>query len=87
MESSNRVFLNPDTKNIFYYPDKVLGSGGFGTVYKGIDLSREGYAAIKKMIIPANMHQAFKKEIDIMKELKHPNIIELWNYEERLHQN
>lgn len=56
MEATNRVYLNPEKKTIFYYPNTILGSGGFGTVYKGMDLSRNKYAAIKKMIVPEKMH-------------------------------
>lgn len=59
---------------------KVLGHGGFSSVYKAIRKEDGLVVALKQMDI--NIHNAtqkqyavFKNEVDILRKLKHPNIV------------
>jgi serine/threonine protein kinase/tetratricopeptide (TPR) repeat protein len=62
---------------------QVLGEGGMGTVYKVEQVDRPGfYRAVKELLINPGMPEEerkaaierFNKEIDLMFNLKHPNI-------------
>lgn len=56
-----------------------MGSGTYGQVVKGKKKGTKQVRAIK--IIPKKAvknHERFKREIDIMRELDHPNIIKLY---------
>ena len=60
-------------------PDQVkygqqLGEGGFGTVYEGTVAGQ--HVALKQLTSSAaRIHENFRKELDVMCELRHPNIV------------
>jgi hypothetical protein len=60
-----------------------LGFGGFGTVYLARHTSTGRLAALKmtKEVVKkdASLIQRFKREIAIMKKLKHPNLVRLYD--------
>uniref|UniRef100_A0ACD5U3G9 Uncharacterized protein n=1 Tax=Avena sativa TaxID=4498 RepID=A0ACD5U3G9_AVESA len=57
--------------------ERILGSGGFGTVYKGVHENR-GEIAVKVLHNISGLDdQEFHKEFDNLRGLKHPNIVEL----------
>ena len=63
-----------------YWIESRIGGGGMGDVYRARRLDREGFVAIK-MMIPATAASSrardyFRREMGVMKELKHPNIVE-----------
>jgi serine/threonine protein kinase len=69
-----------------YKIDKVIGKGGMGTVYKAMHSKTNDIVAIK-MISPSigdqsRFRRRFQIEIDTLKLLKHPNIVELIGYGE-----
>ena len=60
--------------------EDILGQGGMGRVYKGIDL-RSGHAVAIKALIPQvavsfNNFRAFHREIELTSQLDHPNIVQ-----------
>lgn len=56
---------------------EVLGSGSFGSVYKGKLLSTGEDVALKQLVDVSDEHIAtFVKEITILSGLKHPNIVQ-----------
>ncbi|XP_019059319.1 PREDICTED: LOW QUALITY PROTEIN: LEAF RUST 10 DISEASE-RESISTANCE LOCUS RECEPTOR-LIKE PROTEIN KINASE-like 1.3 [Tarenaya hassleriana] len=57
---------------------KELGDGGFGTVYYGV--LRDGRAVAVKRLYERSLRRVeqFKNEIDILKSLKHPNLVILY---------
>ena len=65
----------------YYVKKKKIGMGSFATIYHGIEKDNKIEVAIKRIHvkdvkkITANIIQ----EIDIMKELKHPNIIRMYD--------
>lgn len=74
--------LNRDTFKIGQYivDRKRIGKGASGTIYKGYHKDTLLNVAIKEISV-SNIHDVsrnIKREIGLMKRLKHPNIIELY---------
>lgn len=69
-----------------YRLEATIGSGGMGTVYRGIDERTGDKAAIK--VLPSNMshneglRERFQREIETLLQLKHPNIVRLFGFGE-----
>ncbi|KAL7145744.1 hypothetical protein ABFS83_07G107200 [Erythranthe nasuta] len=63
-----------------FQESNILGSGGFGCVYKG-KLEGNLYVAVKRL---AGAHPdsitEFQTEVDILSKIEHPNIISLLGY-------
>ena len=63
-----------------YWIETRIGGGGMGDVYRARRLVRDGVVAIKMMIPAAaassRARDYFRREMVVMKELKHPNIVE-----------
>ncbi|CAE7770345.1 unnamed protein product [Symbiodinium sp. CCMP2456] len=75
-EEPRKVMLNPDDLQV----GKVLGSGGFGAVYRGTYLGQE--VAIKKLHlidgqVTPEQKQEFKKEVENLSRLRHPRLVSL----------
>ena len=78
------LYRTPITKR-FEKDDKgYLGGGSFGTVYRGYDRQKQCDIAIK--CIDRNVFNKCNKdiirEISIMSDLQHPNIIQFYGYHE-----
>jgi len=62
--------------------EKELGSGAMGTVYRARHMEKGTRVAIKIMApglgTSSNAQARFKREADILKQLKHPNIVRLY---------
>ncbi|KAK3606347.1 hypothetical protein CHS0354_041983 [Potamilus streckersoni] len=62
----------------------LLGKGGFANVYRACHKKSGMDVAIKmidkKLMKAANMVMRVKKEVEIHSQLKHPSILELYNY-------
>eukprot|EP00392_Amoebophrya_sp_AT5.2_P007829 g7848.t1 len=64
----------PAKASFTYNAERVLGSGSFGIVYQAQVVETNETVAIKKVF----QDKRYKnRELQIMKELKHPNIVEL----------
>lgn len=62
---------------------REIGKGGMGIVYKGFDTATQKNVAIK--VLPATMvdHstvERFHREVQAMSKLRHPNLVELYDY-------
>ena len=69
--------MNPNSKERDYTILKTIGSGSFGTVYLAEYDDTKEKIAIKKVF----QDQRYKnRELDIIKEISHPNIVKLLNY-------
>lgn len=55
-----------------YKLEKLIGNGTFGNIYKALDIRNNTYYACKKI----NKNLFFKNEINIIKNIKHKNIIQ-----------
>lgn len=69
-----------------YRLDRVLGRGGMGSVYAGVNEETGERAAIKvlaaHLVDDANFVERFKIEVETLKKLLHPNIVQLYAYGE-----
>lgn len=69
-----------------YRVERTLGRGGMGTVYKGVHAKSGDEVAIKviAMSIANNMRfrRRFAAEVETLKRLKHPHIVQLVGYGE-----
>ncbi|KDQ53653.1 hypothetical protein JAAARDRAFT_698222 [Jaapia argillacea MUCL 33604] len=64
--------IRPDEVDI--NREALLGEGGFGTVYRGHWGGHDVAVKVVSRGIPA------KKEVDVWKDLRHPNIVEFYGY-------
>lgn len=69
-----------------YRLEKVLGIGGMGKVYAGVN-EQTGERAAVKLLAPhladdPNFRERFKSEIETLKKLRHPNIVQLHGFGE-----
>ena len=66
-----------------YLVDKELGSGAMGTVFRAKNQKTGERVAIKLMSLALgtneNAVKRFKREVDIIKQLDHPNIVKYIN--------
>ncbi len=69
-----------------YRLDRVLGRGGMGSVYAGVNEETGERAAIKVLAAhlsdDTNFVERFKVEVETLKKLLHPNIVQLFAYGE-----
>ncbi|GLT50264.1 hypothetical protein SLA2020_237600 [Shorea laevis] len=81
--SSVRKFTWDEVERVTMNFSKVIGSGGFSTVYlahfPGSSVAL-GLGAIKIHIGSERLNQLFKQELDILLRLRHENIVELLGY-------
>ena len=69
-----------------YWIEQRIGGGGMGVVYRARELAT-GRAVAVKMMIPAaaagqDAKLRFRREMDVMKDLKHSNIVEFYEMRE-----
>lgn len=58
-----------------YRIERVLGSGGFGHVYLGMDLTTNQQYALKEYLVSgANAQEQLKHEATVLSQLHHPNL-------------
>ena len=67
-----------------YKVGDLLGSGGMASVYKGYDTVNKRDVAIKVLSIneqTADFVKRFKREVKVVKSLRHPNIVEIIDWD------
>jgi|GEM_PF-7006029 len=65
-----------------YKVGELLGSGGMASVYKGYDTVNKRDVAIKVLSIneqTADFVKRFKREVKVVKSLRHPNIVQFYD--------
>jgi eukaryotic-like serine/threonine-protein kinase len=69
-----------------YRIEKLLGRGGMGAVYAGIEEATGQRAAVKVLAAHltdnADFRERFMSEVETLKKLRHPNIVQLFAYGE-----
>ncbi|MCE9555135.1 MAG: serine/threonine protein kinase [Planctomycetes bacterium] len=67
-----------------YRIGRQLGKGGMGTVYAAVDTQTNAPAAVKvlapQLAMQAGFRERFEAEIESLKKLHHPNIVQLFGY-------
>jgi len=67
-----------------YRIGRQLGKGGMGTVYAAVDVQSDTPAAVKvlapQLAMQAGFRERFEGEIESLKKLHHPNIVQLFGY-------
>jgi serine/threonine-protein kinase len=73
-----------------YWIDRRLGGGGMGEVYKAKHLESGTIVAIKMMIPTAaaspRAREYFRREVEVLRQLKHENIVEFYGMDDDLGQ-
>jgi len=68
-----------------YQSGDSIGKGAFGRVFRGLDVSTGQVVAIKqvdKSLLSKDQLPAIMRELDLLRQLDHKNIVKLWAYEE-----
>jgi len=73
-------------RNIKWIKGALIGAGSFGSVFLGMDAQSGLLMAVKQVELPSgdarneerkrNMVQALEREIELLKGLQHPNIVQ-----------
>jgi mitogen-activated protein kinase kinase kinase len=85
-EELNEYLETDSWDNIKYMKGALIGQGSFGSVYLALHAVTGELMAVKQVEMPSNMGtaldskkntmvEALKHEIDLLRELKHPNIV------------
>ena len=73
--------MNPITIGEYIYNPKKIGKGSFSVVFQGFHKKTKAVCAVKKIDLnDKTMFKRMKYEIDLMKTLKHENIVKLYDY-------
>ena len=64
----------------YYKIQKIIGKGAFGIVYKAFELCSGRIVAIKQIPVDSENRKYVIKEIELLKNLEHPNIVKYYNY-------
>lgn len=86
-EELNEFLLNDSWDNIRYIRGKLIGQGSFGSVYLALHAFTAELMAVKQVELPSTagtaidakkntMVEALKREIALLRELKHPHIVQ-----------
>ena len=84
MEISSQDFIHSKTPlklvETYYKIQKIIGKGAFGVVYKAFELCTGRIVAIKQIPVNTENKKHVIKEIELLKNLDHPNIVKYYNY-------
>ena len=81
MTEENRT---PDRKQLYHYRlDRILGEGGTGRVYRGIDMNKGEVYAIKRFRENFFRNQwhlnDVKRTVKQVRKLEHPNVVRIYD--------
>lgn len=96
LDNGSSIFASPRNCRIVpsnveqlgpYRLGRLLGRGGMGAVYEGIDSESEQPVAVKVLSVhladAEGFRERFAAEVETLKKLRHPNIVRLFAYGEQ----
>ena len=75
MEKTDELHITE--KDLSFAKNNIIGSGAFGQVYLAKNNKTKEIVAVKKVFQDSNFKN---RELSIMQELSHPNIVKLLGY-------
>lgn len=77
--------FTPDRPKVYHFKlDRILGKGGTGMVYRGIDQQKGEVVAVKRFhenFFRSAMHlRDLKKSVKKLKTLKHDNVVQIFDF-------
>ncbi len=64
-----------------YQIHSLLGQGGFGAVYRALDLNLNRWCAVKENLGSSSTAQRqFEREAQLLTRVRHPNLPQIWDY-------
>jgi len=63
-----------------YWVLETIGHGGMADIYKGRHVSMDRFVAIKTLTAGSDQEQRFEREANMIAKLRHPNIVQLYDF-------
>ncbi|KAI3995854.1 hypothetical protein MKX01_020389 [Papaver californicum] len=79
VEMAAKIFVTKELERMTdnFNPSRIIGKGGYGTVYKGMSSGGETIAIKKSKLVDENQVEQFINEVVILSQINHRHIVKL----------